>query len=131
MQSFNVYAFVHVAVYGKPYTYAAMDTVHLMRQRGLSPLVGDSLIHPLAVLTALVGGVAIGSLVALSSAAPPAFLCAWLVAASAGGVTLSVVSAAVVTLFVCFAEEPDTLRLTNPDLHQRLSHALAGLQDDL
>eukprot|EP00667_Euglena_gracilis_P007836 EG_transcript_7912 len=130
MQYFNVYALVHSALYGKPYVYAAMDTVHLIRQCGLSTLIHDSLINPLLLMTSIVGGCIIGSLVSLATMETPAFLCAWLVASAAIGVTMSVVSAAVVTVFVCFAEEPDTLRLTNPELHQRISHVLAGLAED-
>lgn len=55
-----MYALVHSALYGKPYVYAAMDTVHLIRQCGLSTLIHDSLINPLLLMTSIVGGCIIG-----------------------------------------------------------------------
>eukprot|EP00668_Euglena_longa_P012196 GGOE01014630.1.p1 GENE.GGOE01014630.1~~GGOE01014630.1.p1 ORF type:complete len:482 (+),score=180.33 GGOE01014630.1:207-1448(+) len=130
MQYFNSYALVHSALYGKPFVYAAMDTVHLIRQCGLGTLVRDSLIHPLLLMTSIVGGCIIGSLVSMATMEVPTFLCSWLVAAAAIGITTSVVNSAVISVFVCFAEEPDTLRLTNPDLHHHISHVLAGLNED-
>ena len=69
-------------------------------------------------------------MVALATMHVPTFLCAWMVSSAVIGVIMSVLHSAVVAVFVCFAEEPDTLRLTNPDLHQRITHVMAGLGDD-
>ncbi|AIN96619.1 plasma-membrane choline transporter, putative [Leishmania panamensis] len=123
---FNLYAFVHVAVYGCSYVDAAKETWRLVKQCAFSAIFNDSLT-----------GQVIGILTFMS-ALLVAFL-TWLVTWNAGAVTLmffmslavssifyNPVSSCVTTLFVCFAEVPVGLQLSFPELYAALVSADAG-----
>ena len=68
MEHFNPYAFAHVAIYGKPYLYAAAETLQLIRQCGITTVINDSLINPLLLMVSIVGGFIIGIRTASASA---------------------------------------------------------------
>jgi len=44
VQYFNRYAYIEIALYGKPYIRAAKDTWNLFQDRGVDALVNDSLV---------------------------------------------------------------------------------------
>jgi len=149
VQYFNHYAFVHVAMYGKSFTQAARDAWALVKTSGVDAILNDMIIHTAVgmcnVLSSLAAAVACGgaayglshgwwahctdsrdtitaftALVAVSGALTVLFL---------QSVVFGVLDSAVVTFFVCFAEEPEVLALKHPDLDMEITRRINQLRN--
>ncbi|RLO12805.1 hypothetical protein DYB28_001679 [Aphanomyces astaci] len=90
LEYINRWAFVYVGMYGFPFAHAGKAVYGLFQTRGLSAIVNDDLI-----------GAAMGSL-SLACVILPLVGLAFGVGVTV--IPLSVVSSAVTTVFVCFAE---------------------------
>lgn len=125
---FNYYAYVHVAIYGKPFIESAKDTWELIKSHGVDVIINDSLIgncmgfavFVISMICAL-GGFLLGMLffknnaIAISSAVA-SFVFSLMITSVA---TQIIESGASATL-VCFAEDPAALQRTKPELYQEI-----------
>eukprot|EP01012_Entosiphon_sulcatum_P025519 TRINITY_DN3084_c0_g2_i1.p2 TRINITY_DN3084_c0_g2~~TRINITY_DN3084_c0_g2_i1.p2 ORF type:complete len:446 (-),score=99.01 TRINITY_DN3084_c0_g2_i1:212-1549(-) len=123
---FNMYAFAHVAIYGKPYRKAAADCWQLVQFSGIGAVVNDSLVGSALVMVTVLGGLIVGCSLGLATGLASLCFLGALVGVVVLGVVMSVVSSSVITIYVCFAEEPDALRLANLALYQHI----AGLVEE-
>jgi len=128
-QYFNVYAFVQVAVYGRTYIEAAKKASDIVRSTGVDALVNDDLVGSVLTMGAAVGGLACGTIPARLGVASGAltysqgwvtFIIGGLLGYTIIMAVMAVVWSSVVTLFVCFAEDPTALYHTKPAEYQRL-----------
>jgi hypothetical protein len=114
LEYFNKYAFCYVGIYGLDFKEASRAVVHMLQERGVTAIVNDEIVDIVLSLGHLViaivaCGVATiygyshrlvkADRIILSSTG---FLAGYLVCA----VTLKVISSAVATTYVLFAEEP-------------------------
>ncbi|KAG6874464.1 hypothetical protein C0995_010373 [Termitomyces sp. Mi166 len=148
---FNRYAYIEIALYGKPYIPAAKDTWRLFKDReflivvrqGIDALVNDSLVG----MTLTWGAYAVGitcSLFAylyLRFTAPsynadgnytaPILLFAFLIATLCSLTLSSAIEAGVSTIFVGLGEDPQVLAIRAPQLFgliaERYPHVTAGV----
>lgn len=141
VQFINRYAFVHIALYGKPYFAAAKDTWTLLRQRGIDILITDCLIGPVltmgatfvAFLTALIAFVYLeitkpaynsdGSFVAVIMAF------SFLIGLQVCQIFTVPLGSGVDTTFVAAAWDPDVLMRDHPDLYQRMIAVYPRVQE--
>ncbi|XP_006461087.1 hypothetical protein AGABI2DRAFT_192625 [Agaricus bisporus var. bisporus H97] len=128
IQYFNRYAYIEIALYGKPYIPAAKDTWRLFKNRGIDAIVNDSLVG----MTLTWGGYVIGLLSSLFAylyirfTAPsynadgqytaPMLLFAFLIGLRCSLTMSSAIEAGVSTIFVGLGEDPQVLQLRAPDL---------------
>ena len=130
MSFFNSYAFTFVAMYGLNFTKASRRTWKLLRSNGLDVVLNDDIIG--AVL--MFGAFLVGALTGFCGAVwaymvgieswfwSVGFPCA-LLGYVLGVATLNVVESAVLSLYVCFAEDPDLLYYNEKDLYEKLCDA--------
>jgi len=128
VEYFNRYAYIEIALYGKPYITAAKDTWRLLQDRGVSAIVNDSLVG----MTLMWGGYAVGLLSSLFSylylriTAPaynadgnytaPVILFAFLIGLQCSLTLSSAIEAGVSTIFVGLGEDPQVLAIRAPAL---------------
>eukprot|EP00736_Rhodelphis_marinus_P006756 Rmarinus@m.21229 len=130
LKYFNKYAFVQVGVYGKTFIESAKDTLELLEASGISALINDDLVSGVLSFAILVSAVLDGLFVGLLSYyvvekddaefAVALGLIAFLVAILVVSIVMSTITSAVATIFVCFAQDPDTLPLTDPEFFSQL-----------
>ncbi|KAJ7084392.1 DUF580-domain-containing protein [Mycena belliarum] len=129
VEYFNRYAYIEIALYGKPYIAAAKDTWRLLQDRGVSAVVNDSLVG----MTLTWGGYAVGMLSSLFSylylrfTAPsynangnytaPVLLFAFLIGLQCSLTLSSAIEAGVSTIFVGLGEDPQVLAIRAPALY--------------
>lgn len=126
----NQYAFAICAIYGRPFLESANQAWGLMRSRGFDQIINDSLIQGVLSLCMLIGGLITG--IAAGVLAWWAFDTDWRVWAGIGFligaifmlVTSEVVESAVITLFICLADDPVALQTTKPDDYNRIMNPL-------
>lgn len=122
---FNHYAFTQIAIYGKTYCEAAKSTFHLFSHHGFEAIINDDLVGSVLVLGCLIGAsitAFYGAMVSLIFVEDH-----WILVAVIGffvgfvllSLTMEVVYSGVSAIFVCFAEEPDQLLSTDPDLYHK------------
>jgi len=137
VEYFNVYAYTQIAIYGKPYCAAATDTWQLFKHRGIDMIINDDLIGGVLFFGALISG--------LFTAAVGALSARYLLVESAWGlwagigflvgfamtmIVMEVVASAVCALFVCWAEDPETLQTTKYDVYSKFMNAVATRYPD-
>lgn len=135
MRKFNVFAYTYIAIYGQPFMEASTSAWNILKDCGLDALLNDDIISGCILSAAFL----VSSLTGFT-AATVAYLYGleywfWGVGAPASvigfiiGVSLlSLVESASITIFVCFAEDPDALQFNDKELYQALSEVqeLAG-----
>jgi len=122
---FNQYAFAQVAIYGKSFVQAAKDTFALIHGHGIEAVINDCLIGPVlnlgifmvAIFTAA-AGVGLAFAVWRLSVLFLVFfgVVGLFIGAVVCAVVMEVVNSAVVTIFVCYAEDPAALGVHHADL---------------
>jgi len=130
----NQYAFAIVAIWGKAFIPAATEAWGLMRSRCFDAVLNDALIGGVLAIAQIVCGLLTGIVTALI--AYYSFETDhWRAYAGLGfviGVMLMTVvcevfEAAVITLFICFADGPVTLQRTKPNEYNKLvRHTTCG-----
>ncbi|EAN78088.1 hypothetical protein, conserved [Trypanosoma brucei brucei TREU927] len=120
MEYFNTYAFVHVAIYGCGYIEAAKMTWELCKQCVFSALFNDTLIDVTLGLLATCGSLLVGSVFGFLLKSWAAFAFGFAVSILVHLLIFSPVGSAVTTLFVCYAEVPEGLEHSSPDLYAAL-----------
>ncbi|KAI5117779.1 hypothetical protein M0805_000422 [Coniferiporia weirii] len=130
VEYFNKYAYIEIALYGKPYITAARDTWRLFKDRGIDALVNDSLVG----ITLTWGAYAVGLLASLfaylylrfthpsyntdGQYTAPVLLFAFLIGLQCSLTLSSAVEAGVSTIFVGLGEDPQVLAIRAPELFQ-------------
>ena len=127
---FNSYAFTYIAIYGKNFTASAKKTWDLIQNCGLDAIINDDIIggtimFSACIVAALTGFC--GAFWAVHSGIENwfwgvGFPCS-LVGFVLGVVTFNVVESAVLSIYVCFAEDPDALYYNDRDLYEKLTDA--------
>ncbi|KAI0949301.1 hypothetical protein AcW1_008955 [Taiwanofungus camphoratus] len=123
VQYFNRYAYIEIALYGKPYLQAAQDAWHLLKDRGIDSLVG---------MTLTWGAYAIGLMCSLfaylylrythpsynvdGQYTAPVLLFAFLIGLQCSLTLSSAIEAGVSTIFVGLGEDPQVLAIRAPAL---------------
>eukprot|EP00668_Euglena_longa_P000381 GGOE01000489.1.p2 GENE.GGOE01000489.1~~GGOE01000489.1.p2 ORF type:complete len:380 (-),score=109.63 GGOE01000489.1:256-1395(-) len=125
MQRFNLYAFAHVALYGKPYFQAARDTWTLTMTCGLVRVFNDSLVGTVPTLLSLLAGIFLGGLVELITRSWFISLLCTVEGVIVAGVVFTTCSSAATTLCVCFAEKPSNLQAVDVSLYSQIIEATA------
>ncbi|KAG7098507.1 Putative choline transporter, neither null mutation nor overexpression affects choline transport [Marasmius oreades] len=135
VEYFNRYAYIEIALYGKPYIAAAKDTWRLFKDRGIDALVNDSLVG----MTLTWGAYAVGMLSSLFAylylriTAPsynvdgqytaPVILFAFLIGIMCSLTLSSAIEAGVSTIFVGLGEDPQVLAIRAPALFGLIAQA--------
>ncbi|KAH9485401.1 Protein PNS1 [Psilocybe cubensis] len=135
VEYFNRYAYIEIALYGKPYIKAAKDTWRLFKDRGIDALVNDSLVG----MTLTWGAYAIGVLCSLFGylylrfTAPsynsegqytaPIVLFSFLIGMVCSMTMGSAIEAGVSTIFVGLGEDPQVLAIRAPELFSMIAQA--------
>jgi len=136
MEWINKWAFVYVGLYGFSFAASGRAVFKLFSDRGWTAIINDDLVENALSFAALVTGALTGAVsyglvhghfgdrfdsdVNQDTAAYIALGVGVLVGFAVAAVVMSVIEAAVCTVFVCFAEDPEALRRSRPDHHQRL-----------
>ncbi|KIY53121.1 integral to plasma membrane protein [Fistulina hepatica ATCC 64428] len=133
VQYFNRYAYIEIALYGKPYIAAAKDTWRLIKDRGIDALINDSLVG----LTMTMGAYLVGLLsslfasIYLKATSPaynsngqytaPVLLFAFLIGIQCSLMLASSIEAGVSTIFVGLGEDPQVLANRAPQLFSKIA----------
>lgn len=128
---FNKYAFCYVAIYGYTYMDSSRAVVGLFRDRGWTAIVNDEITDTVLSLSHMVVGavcLAVCHLYAKGvglSSADSVLLSTFgaLVGYLMCTVTMKVISSAVATTFVCYAESPEALLGAHPERYRELAAA--------
>jgi len=128
VEYFNRYAYIEIALYGKPYIAAAQDTWRLFKDRGIDALVNDSLVG----MTLTWGAYVVGLLSLLfaylylrfthpsyntsGQYTAPTILFAFVVGLQFSLMLSSAIEAGVSTIFVGLGEDPQVLAIRAPEL---------------
>jgi len=125
---FNHYAYCQVAIYGKSFVEAAKSTWRLFQTAGFEAIANDNLIDGVlwsgVLVNALITGAAAVGIAVLYSHHEillQMFIVGFVEGFLIMVMGMQVLDSAVACTFVCFAEDPNALRRTNPHLFQQLS----------
>ncbi|ETV97329.1 hypothetical protein H310_09669 [Aphanomyces invadans] len=137
MEIFNRYAFTYVGLHGFSFVTAGRHVTDMFASKGWTAIVNDDLAHWVFFLGNLVVG-ALSAWIGLQfvtvdvaakvfpGVAKPEYLVvvsAFLIGYIVNSVFMTVMSAAVTTVFVLWAEDPQGWQLTHPDHYARLHAA--------
>lgn len=145
----NRWAFTYVGIYGYSFSVAGKAVFELFGARGWSLIINDSLIENTLSLVALMNGALCAGIgAALVTAEKTTFaggvggntlqqaqiaiaVVGFLIGLAMCTVVMSVVESAVCTVFVCFAADPNALRVSRPMVHHRLMEAYCLIHRDV
>eukprot|EP00796_Vickermania_ingenoplastis_P005147 gene5147-3697_t len=130
VEYFNMYAYVHIAMYGYDYITAAKHSFELFQQCLCAALFNDCLINPTLSIFATISSLTIGVLAGLTCNDGVTGVVAFMVSMIVQNIFFTTVKAATLTIFVCFAEVPEALRVTDPDLYDRFQEADQGFTNN-
>ncbi|KAJ1844788.1 putative choline transporter, neither null mutation nor overexpression affects choline transport [Coemansia sp. RSA 2708] len=135
VEFFNKYAYVEIAVYGKPFMAAAKDTWTLIKDRGVDALINDCLIGNVLQMGAFLCAAVVALVAWLyititkpeyntsGSYTAPIIIAAFVLAMSMFMVLLKCIDSGAATTFVCLAEDPDAMARNNPRLFAMVREA--------
>jgi hypothetical protein len=137
---FNYYAYIYVAIYGKPFIESAKATWELIKSRGLDAIINDNLVGTCVMLFALLNAVGCSGLTYLVFSLRTydsnmhKVVTTWVMVAITfvaslfvTNIMLNVVTSGSSATFVCLAEDPAALKRTKPELYARLESAYANV----
>lgn len=146
MQYFNKWAYVYVGIYGYDFRTSGKAVMDLFRHRGWTAVINDDLTGSAMALGSF--GVALltaGAGLLIAAVAPEAWthplgseygkylvfgLFGFFIGMSMALVLSAVISTALSTVFVCFAEDPAALRATHTQEHNDLVSAWKQFHPD-
>lgn len=120
---FNDYAYVEIAIYGKPFLQAGKDVWSLIKRRGIDAVLNDSIIGTVqTVMSLLIALITCGICLIMSafvfhSESLEIFVggvIAFVVGLGMADIVFSVLVTGSRTIFVCLAEDPAALQRNNP-----------------
>lgn len=136
IEYFTKYAYTYVGIYGYNFYESGKRSYHLFASKGWSAIANDSLIDSVLLFGCLVigfigatagwGAVTYGSSEWTDEIKNPEIVMGtsgFLVGFTVSHVLMNVVSGAVATVFVLFAEDPHALEQTHPEEHRDLHEA--------
>lgn len=113
----NRYAYVHIAMYGYDYLTAAKHTFELFNQCLISGLFNDCLVDSTLNLLNISFSLLLGLFCGLCTFSFGVGALTFFIALVIRSLMLSSVSSAVLTIFVCYAEVPEALAASDPELY--------------
>ncbi|KAJ1769718.1 putative choline transporter, neither null mutation nor overexpression affects choline transport [Coemansia sp. RSA 1813] len=128
VEFFNKYAYVEVALYGKPFIQAAKDTWSIIEDRGVNMIINDCLIGNVLQMGAFLCAAVVALVAWLyititkpeynvnGSYTAPIIIAAFVIAMSMFMVLLKCIDSGTATTFVCLAEDPEAMAYNNPEL---------------
>ena len=128
---FNYYAYVHVAIYGKPFIQSGKDTWELIKSHGVDVIINDSLVGncmsvavlliglTCALIAFLIGLMFLDNQALIITSTVLSFVFVTMIAAVATQLIESGVSATL----VCYAEDPSALQRSKPELYREITHS--------
>ncbi|OMJ14919.1 Protein PNS1 [Smittium culicis] len=130
VEYFNKYAYIQIAIYGKPYIQASKDAWHLLSDRGVNAIVNDCLVNNVVYLGSFIAGI-ISALISylvirsFSSTLASSTLIVYSVASFVFGASIfttinGVILSGSSTFFVCLAEDPYSIARTKPELFSEI-----------
>jgi hypothetical protein len=132
VEYFNKWAYIYVGLYGFSFMEAGSNVMTLFRNRGWSVIIADLMVDTVlfmvsigvGALTALITGV-IGYFLGSRDAAVigVSSLFGFSVGYAISSTMFSVVSSAVNTVIVCYAEAPNEFQANHPQLSDRMRTA--------
>jgi hypothetical protein len=133
---FNQYAFVQVGMYGRSYLEAASSTFTLLTTSGIQFLIQENILQYVFAFMSLIAAVLSGfyhyvvatQVLQISTNQDMTLFVGLAVVVSAGimHLLLNLLRSGTITFFVCFAEQPQTIRQANPALYNRFQMAIQG-----
>lgn len=132
MEYFNKWAFCYVAIYGQSFRTAGSNVFKLFKERGWTTIINDDLTDMALTIGCLVVGVFTGLVGAGWAAAEPLADGSWIFASAFISLLIgffmccivtTVITSAVATVFVCWAENPEALAATHPEHLEALMEA--------
>jgi len=133
IQYFNTYAYAQVAIYGRAYIESAKATWDLLCSKGIDALINDDLTGFALLCGSFIGGI-VCAIVAVLMAHNNSSVQSYTTAFGVIGFTigfflcmtiLHVVRSAIVTLFVCYAEDPNALKVNHEQECNKFEQARA------
>jgi hypothetical protein len=132
---FNYYAFIHVAIYGKPYIASAKDVWSLLKRNGVFSIINDNIIGTYCGMASM----AISTFCALLT-----FVGVWLFVGNTGVaiacayvsillgsltcyLVFEIIQSGATTTMVCLAEDPNAMQRSKPELYNKLSASYSGI----
>ncbi|PVV01538.1 hypothetical protein BB560_004042 [Smittium megazygosporum] len=133
LEYFNKYAYIEIAIYGKPFIKAAKDTWTLLTSKGIMALVNDCLVGNVV----LMGSIAVGTICAIISYFLSLGIVNSVKSNNSNGILLAfigfafgvsifqiingVMTSGSSTTFVCLAEDPHAISRNHPSLYSTIS----------
>lgn len=134
-QYFNQWAFVFVGLYGYPFVESGRNVLNLFRTRGWTTIITDNLAQGALRMVAVAVGLMTG-LVALGvstargmvfgdelGASAASFFVGFVVGCGLTATLMTLVSSAVNTVIVCYAEAPAEFQRNHPKLSEDMREA--------
>lgn len=147
MEYINKWAFCYVGIYGFDFQSSGKAVMHLFKTRGWTAVINDDLTSSALGFGALgVGFVSCGIGLLIAKLAPSEWFAilpnSTVKFASFGGISFvigfamaivisTVVTTALHTIFVCFAEDPNAFQQTHPDHYSQLVYAWKQFHPDV
>ncbi|KAJ1883891.1 putative choline transporter, neither null mutation nor overexpression affects choline transport, partial [Kickxella alabastrina] len=128
VEFFNKYAYVEIAIYGKPFMQAGKDTWTLIKDRSVDVLINDCMIGNVLQMGAFLCAAVVALVAWLyititkpeynnsGSYTVPIIIAAFVIAMSMFMVLLKCIDSGAATTFVCLAEDPEVMARNNPRL---------------
>jgi hypothetical protein len=126
VQYFNRYAFVHIAIYGCGYIEGAKRTFQLCQQCFFAAYFNDCLVVPTLSMFTFAVSVLFGFIAGVALSSWSAGVLVFLTSALVHQLMFVGVDSAITTIFVCFAENPEALRESDPTLYAAIHAADAN-----
>lgn len=128
---FNKWAYVFVGLYGYSFMKAGKEVINLFRERGWTTIITDYLIDRVLMMVSVGNGILMGILAifvtsfngmdfsGIGGLFTP-FLIGLITGMVLTSVLMSIVSSAVNTIIVCYAEAPQEFQKNNPELFEQM-----------
>lgn len=105
---------MHVAIYGCSYVDGAYKTWQLIQQCFFAAIFNDALVGPAMGLLSIFLALMLGLVVAVVSASITLGIAAFTLSLCVNSIVMQIAQSTVTTIFVCFAEVPEGLKISFP-----------------
>jgi hypothetical protein len=126
VEYFNTYAFVHVAIYGCSYLTAAKQTWELTKNCFFAAYFNDALVGTTLMMISLAASAFVGIIAAVAASSVSLGAVVFCICFCVHSLVFRALESFVVTMFVCYAEQPQALQASSPELFEILNRANAN-----